>query len=78
MPAGGTANLKNFVIFPSDYFKQTAALASSSRKTAASTRRPTSGTSGSEFTIEVFGKTVAGKKVSLPFDVNLNFFYVTP
>jgi len=28
--------------------------------------------------IEVFGKTVAGKKVSLVFDVNLNFFYVTP
>jgi hypothetical protein len=28
--------------------------------------------------IEVFGKTVAGQDISLGFDVNLNFFYVTP
>ena len=77
VPAGGTANLKNFRIFPSDYFSQPPlhqlfpANGGFDKETNKTNIRQ-------RLHIEVFGKTVAGKKVSLVFDVNLNFFYVTP
>jgi hypothetical protein len=77
VPAGGSANLENFRIFPSDYFNQMPLVQlqpgndGMDKETGKTNIRQ-------RVHIDIFGKTIAGKRVSLPLDVNLNFFYVTP
>ena len=77
VPAGGSANAENFTIFPAEYFKEAPlyqlfpANGGFDKETGRTNIRQ-------KLHIEVFGKTVAGQAVSLVFDVNLNFFYVTP
>lgn len=77
VPAGGSATVQNYRIFPADYFTQS----------PLNQLFPENGGFDSEtgkrnirqrLQIEVFGKTVSGDSVSLKFDVNLQFFYVTP
>jgi hypothetical protein len=75
--AGGAASLTNFRIFPSDYFKQ-APLVQLFPENGGYDKETNKTNIRQRLHIEVFGKTVAGKAVSLAFDVNLNFFYVTP
>jgi hypothetical protein len=76
VPAGGSSSLQNFRIFPSDYFLQP----------PLNQLFPENGGHDSETAkrnirqrahVEIFGATVAGRKVSVAFDINLNFFYVT-
>ncbi len=77
VPAGGTATVQNYRIFPSEFFKQPPLIqlfpenGGVDKETAKRNIRQ-------RLQIEVFGKTVGGKAVSLIFDVNLNFFYVSP
>lgn len=74
VPAGGTANLQNYRIFPQEYFDQQPLVqlypqnGGFDRETGKTNIRQ-------RLQIEVFGKTVAGRRVSLRFDWNLNFFY---
>lgn len=77
VPANGEADLQNYRIFPSDYFHQ---VPLSYLFPENGGFDPSTGqrTVRQRLHIEVFGKTVAGQDVSLAFDVNLNFFYVTP
>jgi hypothetical protein len=77
VPAGGTANLKNFVIFHSENFNQ-APLYQLFPANGGFDPETNKRNIRQRVHVEVYGKTIAGKKVSLPFDVNLNFFYVTP
>jgi hypothetical protein len=77
VPAGGSASVENARIFPAEYFLQAPlyqlfpANGGFDKETGRTNIRQ-------KLHIEVFGKTVAGQAVSLVFDVNLNFFYVTP
>jgi hypothetical protein len=77
VPAGGTATLQNYRIFPSDYF----------REMPLSQLFPENGGFDLEtgarnirqrLRVEIFGKTVAGREISLAIDININFFYATP
>lgn len=77
VPAGGSASLTNYRIFPSDYF-QVAPLNQLFPENGGFDTETGRRNIRQRLTIEVFGKTVAGDSVSLKFDVNLNFFYVTP
>ncbi len=76
VPAGGSTTLTNYRIFPSDYFRQP----------PLNQLLPENGNVDKEtgkhnirerLHIAIYGKTVAGKSVSLEFDQNINFFYVT-
>ncbi len=77
VPANGNANLENYRIFPSEYFRQ---IPLSYLFPENGGFDPSTGqrTVRQRLHIEVFGKTVAGQNISVAFDVNLNFFYVTP
>jgi len=74
VPAGGSAPLQNYRIFPAEYFQQAPlyqlfpANGGFDTETGQTNIRQ-------RLHIEIFGKTVAGKKLSVAFDVNLNFFY---
>ena len=77
IPANGSATLNNYRIFPSDYFHQM----------PLSLLFPENGGFDPEtgnrnirqrLQIEVFGRTVAGDRISVKFDVGVNFFYATP
>jgi len=77
VPAGGNATLENYRIFPSDFFHEM----------PLSQLFPENGGFDAEtgrrnirqrLKVEVFGKTVAGQRLSVRFDVGVNFFYVTP
>jgi hypothetical protein len=76
VPAGGTANLQNFRIFPSDYFLQPP-LNQLFPENGGHDTETGKRTIRQRLHIEIFGKTVAGRRVSATFDINLNFFYVT-
>ena len=76
VPAGGTVTFTNYPIFPPEYFKQP----------PLNQLLPENGNVDKEtgkhnirerLHIAIYGKTVAGKSVSLEFDQNINFFYVT-
>jgi len=75
--AGGTANLQNFRIFPSDYFRQNP-LSSLFPENGGYDRETGKRNIRQQLRIEIFGKTVAGENVSCKVEVGLNFFYVTP
>ncbi len=77
VPAGGSASLQNYRIFPSDFYTQ-APLAQLFPENGGIDKETAKRTIRQRLQIEVFGKTVAGRSVSLIFDVNLNFFYQTP
>lgn len=77
VPAGGQANLQNYRIFPSDYF----------REMPLSQLYPENGgidvetgkrTIRQRLDVEVFGKTVSGRRLSVQFPVTVNFYYATP
>ncbi len=77
VPANGSTDLQNYRIFPSDYFRE---LPLSYLFPENGGFDPSTGqrTVRQRLHIEVFGRTIAGQDVSVAFDVNLNFFYVTP
>lgn len=74
VPAGGTANLENYRIFPAEYFRKQPLVqlypenGGIDRETGKSNIRQ-------QLQIEIFGKTVAGRRISVKFSWNLNFFY---
>ncbi|MGC8917166.1 MAG: hypothetical protein ACP5NF_09330 [Thermoanaerobaculum sp.] len=74
VPAGGTANLQNCRIFPQEYFDHQPLVqlypqnGGFDRETGKTNIRQ-------RLQIEIFGKTVAGRRISVRFDWNLNFFY---
>jgi hypothetical protein len=74
VPAGGTASLANYRIYPVEYFSQ-APLYQLFPQNGGFDKETNKTNIRQRLNIEVFGKTVAGKKVSLVFDVNLNFFF---
>ncbi len=74
VPAGGTASLQNYRIFPAEYFQQpplNQLYSGPDKETANCNIRQ-------RLNIAIYGKTVAGKSISLVFDVNLNFYYLKP
>jgi hypothetical protein len=77
VPAGGSANLQNFRIFPSDYYKE-APLSQLFPENGGLDKETGKRTIRQHLQIDVYGKTVSGDNVVLSFSVNLNFFYVTP
>ncbi len=77
VPANSSTSLVNYRIFPSEYFQQA----------PLNQLFPVNGNLDKEtgnhnirqrLHIALYGKTVAGKKVSLEFDITLNFFYQNP
>lgn len=73
VPAGGSATLQNYRIFPAEYFQQPPlnqlwVYPFLDKETANSNIRQ-------RLHVAIYGKTVGGKSVSLEFDVNLNFTY---
>jgi hypothetical protein len=74
VPAGGSAGLRNYRIFPAEYFDQQPLVqlypqnGGVDRETGRTNIRQ-------RLQIEIFGKTVSGRRVSVRFDWNLNFFY---
>jgi hypothetical protein len=74
VPQGGSATLQNYRIFPSEYYRQpplnqlfpeNGGIDKETGKTNIRQR----------LQVAVYGKTVAGKSVSLSFPVDVNFFY---
>ncbi len=76
VPANGTTTFSNYPIFPAEYFQQPPLYqlfpqnGGFDKETGQTTIRQ-------KLHIEIFGKTVAGKKISVAFDVNVNFNYTT-
>ncbi len=73
VPAGGSAPLANYRIFPQEYFQQpplSQLLVSPflDKETANPNIRQ-------RLHVAIYGKTVAGKGVSVEWDQNINFFY---
>ena len=77
VPAGGSANLTNYRIFPAEYFKQQP-LAQLFPENGGFDPETGHKNIRQRLKIAVYGKTIAGDSVVLNFDVNLNFFYQTP
>ena len=77
VPANGSANLQNYRIFPADYFRQ-APLSALLPENGGFDKETGKRNVRQTLHIEVFGKTTAGQSVSVAFDVNLNFFYLSP
>jgi hypothetical protein len=76
VPAGGSASLTNYRIFPSDYFSQPP-LNQLFPENGGHDVETGKRTIRQRAHVEVFGQTVAGRKLSVVFDMNLNFYYVT-
>lgn len=75
VPAGGTATLENYRIFPAEYFKQQP-LVQLYPENGGFDRETGKANIRQRLQIEIFGKTVAGRRISVRFDWNLNFFYM--
>jgi len=75
VPANGTANLQNYRIFPAEYFKL-APLYQLFPENGGYDPVTNRSNIRQRLHVEIFGKTVAGKAISVAFDVNLNFFYL--
>lgn len=77
VPANGTANVDNYRIYPAEFFRQPPLLhlfpenGGYCPETGQPFIRQT-------FHVEVFGQTVAGRSVSVAFDVTIRFFYGEP
>jgi len=76
VPAGGSTTLQNYRIFPSDFFRQPP-LNQLFPENGGHDIETGKRTIRQNLHVEIFGKTVAGRKVSAVFEINLNFFYVT-
>jgi hypothetical protein len=76
VPKGGSANLQNFRIFPSDFFKE-APLSQLFPENGGLDKETGKRTIRQKLQVEIYGKTVSGDKVVVSFPVNLNFYYVT-
>ncbi len=77
VPAGGTANLQNYRIFPSDYFKELP-LSYLFPQNGGFDKETGKRNIRQHIHIDVYGKTVAGRPVVNRIDFDLNFFYVSP
>ncbi|MFZ5788580.1 MAG: hypothetical protein ACOY3Y_19255 [Acidobacteriota bacterium] len=77
VPAGSSATLQNYRIFPSEYFLQPP-LNQLFPENGGLDKETGQRNIRQRLTIELFGKTVSGERVTYSFPVNLNFFYVTP
>jgi hypothetical protein len=74
VPANGTTTLKNYRIFPAEYFLQ-APLYQLFPQNGGFDKETGKTNIRQKLHIEIFGKTVAGKKISVALDVNLQFLY---
>jgi hypothetical protein len=74
VPANGTATLANYRIFPAEYFSQ-APLYQLFPQNGGIDKETSNTNIRQKLHIEIFGKTVAGKAISVAFDVNLKFAY---
>lgn len=77
VPAGGQANLQNYRIFPSDYFRQMP-LVQLFPENGGIDVETGKRTIRQRLDVEVFGKTVSGRRLSVTFPVTVNFYYSTP
>lgn len=77
VPAGGQANLQNYRIFPSDYFRQMP-LVQLFPENGGIDVETGKRTIRQRLDVEVFGKTVSGRRLSVQFPVTVNFYYATP
>ncbi|BCW94278.1 MAG: hypothetical protein KatS3mg007_2172 [Thermoanaerobaculum sp.] len=74
MPANGTATLNDFPIFPVEYFDQQPLVqlypqnGGFDRETGKTNVRQ-------RLNVVIYGKTVAGRRVTARFDYTVNFFY---
>jgi len=75
VPAGGSANVQNARVFPEEYFTQAPLYQLFPQNGGFDTE--TGQTSiRQKLHVEVFGKTVAGQKISVAFDLNYKFAYL--
>jgi hypothetical protein len=74
VPANGSTQLSNYRIFPADYFAQPPLYQLFPQNGGFDTETGKTNIR-QKLHIEIFGKTVAGKKISVAFDVNLQFLY---
>jgi hypothetical protein len=72
VPAGGSASLQNYRIFPAEYFLQ-APLYQLLPQNGGYDKETGNTNIRQRVHIDLYGKTVAGKKISIPMDFNLNF-----
>lgn len=77
VPAGGQANLQNYRIFPSDYFRQMP-LSQLFPENGGIDVETGKRTIRQRLDVEAFGKTISGRRLSVQFSVTVNFFYATP
>ena len=74
VPGGGTASLANYRIFPSEYYRQ-APLDQLYPENGGIDKETGKTNIRQRLQVEVYGKTVAGKRVVCSFPVDLNFYY---
>jgi hypothetical protein len=74
VPQGGSANLQNYRIFPAEYFRL-APLNQLFPENGGVDKETGKTNIRQRLDIAVYGQTVAGKKVSVTFSVDVNFFY---
>lgn len=74
VPAGGTANLIDFRIFPAEYFDQQP-LVQLYPQNGGFDRETGKRNIRQRLKVTIYGKTVAGRRVTARFDYNLNFYY---
>ena len=77
VPAGGTATLSNYEIFPVNYLSQPP-LAQLFPQNGGVDKETGNCNIRQTLHIEIFGKTVSGKPISVAFDDAINFYYATP
>lgn len=74
VPAGGTANLNDFRIFPAEYFDQQP-LVQLYPQNGGFDRETGKRNIRQRLNVVIYGKTVAGRRVTARFDYTINFFY---
>lgn len=77
VPAGGQANLQNYRVFPTDYFRQMP-LVQLFPENGGIDVETGKRTIRQRLDVEVFGKTVSGRRLSVQFPITVNFYYATP
>lgn len=76
VPAGGSASLTNYRIFPAEFFTQ-APLNQLFPANGGFDQQTGKRNIRQQLQIQAFGTTVAGRNVAVTFSVTLNFYYVT-
>jgi hypothetical protein len=77
IPAGGSATLSNYRIYPAEYYRQPP-LNQLLPENAGFDKETGSRNIREKLHIEIFGKTVGGAAVSVAFDVTIRFYSETP